>query len=150
MPSEYRFAAPLVARLMGSALVLVGVLVILLAGAVALLGAPVLALSVGVVVAMLAVFSTGLLLTRRAVVVRLGDAGYRVRYVRGAGVRQALWKDVEDAVATTMSGQRCLQLRLRDGRTTTVPVDVLAGDPDEFARDLQDHLEKGQGYRALG
>jgi hypothetical protein len=135
---------------MGSALVLVGVLVILLAGAVALLGAPVLALSVGVVVAMLAVFSTGLLLTRRAVVVRLGDAGYRVRYVRGAGVRQALWKDVEDAVATTMSGQRCLQLRLRDGRTTTVPVDVLAGDPDEFARDLQDHLEKGQGYRALG
>lgn len=150
MPSEYRFAAPLVARLMGSALVLVGVLVVLLAGAVALLGAPALALTVGVVVAMLAVLSTGLLLTRRAVVVRLGEAGYQVRYVRGAGVKQALWKDVEDAVATTMSGQRCLQMRLRDGRTTTLPVDVLAGDPDDFARDLQEHLDKGHGYRTLG
>jgi hypothetical protein len=135
---------------MGSALVLVGVLLILLVGVVAVFGAPVRALTVGVVVAVLAVFSTGLLLTRRAVVVRLGDAGYQVRYVRGDGVKQAMWKDVEDAVATTISGQRCLQLRLRDGRTTTVPVDVLDGDPDDFARDLQEHLDHGHGYRARG
>ncbi len=40
-------------------------------------------------------------------------------------------------------------LRLRDGRTTTIPVDVLSGSADGFVRDLQDHLDRGHGYRPV-
>ena len=38
-------------------------------------------------------------------------------------------------------------LRLRDGRTTTIPVEMLAMDREAFARDLQEHLQRGQGLR---
>ena len=68
----------------------------------------------------------GFALTRGITVMRLDDAGYRVRFVRGAGVQQARWTDVEDVVATTVVGERCVVLRLRDGRTTTLPVRLLA------------------------
>ena len=40
-------------------------------------------------------------------------------------------------------------LRLRNGGTTTIPVDVLAGDREAFVRDLQRHLTDGQGLRPL-
>ena len=44
----------------------------------------------------------------------------------------------------------CVALRLRDGRTTTIPVGVLGIDKDEFVRELQDRLQRGQGLRPLG
>jgi hypothetical protein len=31
-------------------------------------------------------------------------------------------------------------LRLKDGRTTTVPVALIAADKDDFARDVRDRL----------
>jgi hypothetical protein len=82
-------------------------------------------------------------------VVRLDEVGYRVRHVRGAGVRDARWKDVEDVTATNVEGQRCVSLRLRDGRTTTIPVDLLKADVGAFVQDLQRHLNQGHGYRPL-
>ena len=108
-------------------------------------------LSTGLVVAVVLclVVLAGLAVLRRRDVVRLDETGYRVRSVRGAGVRQAPWKDVEDVTAPTVEGQRCVVLRLRDGRTTTIPVDVLAGSADAFVRDLQQHLNRGHGYRRL-
>jgi hypothetical protein len=147
--SDYRFSTPLVARAMGFFLVLAGVLLVVLVVLVVVFSLPVLVLSVGLVLGVLAVLAAAAVLRSKAPVVRLSDTGYRVRFVRGAGVPQAPWKDVEDAVATTVAGQRCVVLRLRDGRTTTVPVDVLAGDRDEFVRDLQRHLTEGHGYRPL-
>ena len=51
--------------------------------------------------------------------------------------------------APTVEGTRCVVLRLRDGRTTTIPVDVLVGSADAFVRDLQEHLNRGHGYRPL-
>jgi hypothetical protein len=57
---------------------------------------------------------------------------------------------VEDAVATTVAGERCVVLRLRDGRTSTVPVGALAGSAAELVQDLQAHLDRGHGYRRLG
>ncbi|MGZ4699431.1 MAG: hypothetical protein ACXVY4_18375 [Oryzihumus sp.] len=149
MPSDYRFSSALKARLMGGTLVLVGVVVLILVALVAVLHLPALVLSVGLVVALVAFLATGLLLTRGGTVVRLDEEGYRVRMVRGAGVGAARWKDVEDVVATTVAGAPCVVLRLRDGRTTTVPVGTLAGDPDAFVRDLQQHLNRGHGYRPL-
>lgn len=151
MSSNYRFAGPFIVRLVGLALAAVGVLVLLLT---------VLAVTVvrrdvggpGVVVGLAAAALVGLCalaVVRRAVVVRLDDSGYQVRLVRGAGVQRAGWTDVEDVAATTVAGDRCVVLRLRDGRTTTIPVDVLAGSSDDFVRDLQRHLNRGHGYRPL-
>jgi len=149
--STYRFATPFVVRLLGLGLVLVGVLVLLLAGVVLAASLPATVLTVGLVVAVVAavLVLAGVAALRRRVVVRLDEGGYRVRSVRGAGVREARWKDVEDVTAPTLRSQRCVVLRLRDGRTTTIPVDVLAGRPDAFVRDLQQHLDAGHGYRRL-
>ena len=151
MSSTYRFAAPFVVRLLGLGLVLVGVLVLLLAGVVLAASLPATVLTVGLVVAVVAavLVLAGVAALRRRVVVRLDEDGYQVRSVRGAGVREARWKDVEDVTAPTVRSQRCVVLRLRDGRTTTIPVDVLAGRPDAFVRDLQQHLDAGHGYRRL-
>ena len=52
--------------------------------------------------------------------------------MRGAGVKRARWADVAQASTAEVRGQPCVVLALRDGRTTTVPVGVLAGDRDEF------------------
>jgi len=148
MSSDYRLSPALGARLLGSALVGLAVLVFVLTLVVALMELS--AVFVGVVAALglAAVLVGGHLLTRRAYVVRLGEDGYRVRMVRGAGVREARWTEVEDAVAASPRGVDCLILRLRDGRTTTIPVQVLAADRDEFARDVRAHLERSSGGSA--
>ena len=75
------------------------------------------------------------------------DEGYRVQWVRGVGAASARWKDVEDAVTTTVLEAPVVVLRLRDGRTTTIPVEMLAMDREAFARDLREHLQRGQGLR---
>ena len=151
MSSNYRFAAPFIVRMMGIGLVAVGVLVLVWAGLAVALSLPGVLLSTGLLVAVVLwlLVLGGVVALRRGDVVRLDEAGYRVRFVRGAGVRQAPWKDVEDVTAPTVEGQRCVLLRLRDGRTTTVPVDVLAGSSDAFVKDLQQHLNRGHGYRRL-
>jgi len=98
-----------------------------------------------VVVAVAGVCATGVLLTRAAYVVRLTAEGYRIRFVRGAGTRQARWRDVEDAVTDTIAGSPCVVLRLRDGRTSTIPVEVLAVDREQFVRDVRAHLDRAHG-----
>jgi hypothetical protein len=148
--SNYRFAGPVVVRLAGSAVAAVGLVVVVSSVLLATVfrGHGFGALLAVVLVTLL--LAGGLLLAvRRAVVVSLAADGYRVRHVRGAGVREARWTDVEDVVATTAGGARCVVLRLKDGRSTTVPVDVLAGNRDDFVRELQRHLNTGHGYRPL-
>ncbi len=151
--SSYRFSGPFVVRFMGTGLVALGglVLVLVILGAVlpglgGAVSVPGLTL---VVLAVLAGLLAGLALLRRAVVVRFDEAGYRVRFVRGTGVRQAEWKQVEDVATATVAGQRCVVLRLRDGRTTTVPVDALATRTEPFVDDLRTHLNRGHGYRRM-
>jgi hypothetical protein len=82
-------------------------------------------------------------------VVRLTPEGYRVQWVRGVGSASGRWKDVEDAVTTTLAEAPVVVLRLRDGRTTTIPVEMLAADRKAFVRDIQDHLQRGHGLRRL-
>jgi hypothetical protein len=147
--SSYRFSGPFLVRLMGLALVGVGLTLLVLAALVAALSLPAAVLSVGVAAATAVVLALAVLASRRIVVVSLDEVGYRIRHVRGAGVRQATWAQVEDATASTVAGERCVVLRLRDGRTSTVPVRLLAGRPEDFVRDLQQHLNRGHGYRPL-
>jgi hypothetical protein len=149
VPSDYRLAPPLTVRILGVALVAAGLLVGLVAGLVALAGWPGSVTLVAGVLLWAGVAVLALLLLRLAPVVRLDDVGYRVRWVRGAGVRQGRWKDVEDVVASTVEGARCVVLRRRDGSTTTIPVDLLSGSIEDFVEDLRSHLNRGHGYRPV-
>lgn len=149
MPSDYRLSRPVVVRMMGALLVVLGVVVLLMTLGVGLLDLPTVVLSVGIVPVALLLLAGGFALTRGVTLVRLDDAGYRVRFVRGAGVQQARWTDVEDVVATNVAGERCVVLRLRDGRTTTLPVRLLRTSPEAFVKDLQGHLNRGHGYRRI-
>jgi hypothetical protein len=57
---------------------------------------------------------------------------------------------VGEAVTTvTAAGLPVVVLKLTDERTTTIPVTLLAADREEFVRDLQRHLQHGQGLRPL-
>ena len=149
MPSDYRFAPPLVVRFLGLVLVGLGLLTVLAVGVVALLDLPVVVVTVVVVLVVVAVVATGFVLTRLTPLVHLDDAGYRVRLLRGAGVRAARWRDVEDVVTATVQGHHCVVLRLRDGRTTTIPVAVLDARREDFVQDLRTRLDAGHGYRRI-
>jgi hypothetical protein len=124
--SSYRFSGPFVIRLMGLCLVLAGILVVVLALLVALTPLPGLVLVIGAVVVVVATMLVALA-ARRGWVVRFDDTGYRVRFVRGAGVHQATWPQVEDVATTTVAGEKCVLLRLRDGRTTTCAATSIHG-----------------------
>ena len=130
MSSDYRLAPALGARLLGSALVGLAVLILVVTLMVALLDLSVLFVAVVAALGLAAVLVAGHVLTRRMYVVRLGEDG--VLHLRPA------------------RGIHCLVLRLRDGRTTTIPVQVLAVDRDEFARDVRAHLERSAGGPAPG
>jgi hypothetical protein len=147
--TDYRLAPAFVAQLLG--LALVGLALLLFAGTavIAIGGLPADLLIVVVLGCVAAATGFAWWLRRRAWVLRCTDDGYRVRLVRGAGVREERWSQVDDAVTTYRRDVACLELRLRDGRTTTIPVGVLAVDKDQFVRDLQGRLQGGRGLRPL-
>jgi hypothetical protein len=154
--STYSLAPALRARLLGTGLVAVGLVVlggILLTWAVDL---PVAFVTGLVLLAGVGVLTLGVLLGLRHWVLRIDEHGYRVRVLRSPGsaegsteARTARWSDVLDLRTTTLSGQRCVELRLRDGRTTTLPVDLLEGDSTALVETLTAHLDRGHGYRRL-
>jgi hypothetical protein len=146
-PTDYRLAPAFVAQLLGLVLVALALVVLVGTAVVALSGLPVDLLVVVVLGCVAAAVAFAWWLRRRAWVLRCTDDGYRVRLVRGAGVREERWSQVEDAVTTYRRRVACLELRLRDGRTTTIPVGVLAVDKEEFVRDLQARLQRGHGLR---
>ena len=148
MSSGYRLAPAMAARLVGLALVGSAALVLVATILVAALDWSALVLVVVVVPALVA---TGWLAvaTRRIPVLAVDEAGYRVRWVRGAGAKAAAWREVEDAVAASPGGIDCVVLRLRDGRTTSLPVDAIDADRDRFAVEIREHLSRGEGLRPL-
>lgn len=149
MVTYYRLAPAVIARFLGLAFVAAAVLVFAATIVVAVASLSWLALVVVVVVAALGIAGLAGWLTRAAYVVAAGPEGYRVRFVRGAGATQARWRDVQDAVATTSHGYQVLLLRLRDGRSTAIPVSLLRIDKEEFVRVMQRHLQAGQNVRPL-
>lgn len=140
MPSDYRLAPHVAARLLGTGLVLLGLLVAVTTALIVLFTWSIWLLAVVVIGGGLALLVAGSWLSTKAWVVRLTDDGYQVRLVRGAGVRRARWADVGEVVTDTVAGSPCLIMRLRDGGATTVPVEVLAGDREEFVREVGTHL----------
>lgn len=148
-PVVYRLAPLVTARFVGLGLVLLAIVMFAGTAVVALTGLPPDVLVVVLVLGLVAVFALGWWLRSRAYVVECRPESYRIGLVRGAGVREERWKAVEDAVVSSNRGIPTVVLRLRDGRTTTIPVGLLAIDKDDFVRDLQRFLQHGQGLRTL-
>lgn len=145
---HYRLAPAVTVRLVGLYLVALAVVVF---GATALVFALDWNPDVLVVLAVVGLAGLGVLgwwLSKRAYVLRAAPDGYTVRLVRGAGVKAARWTQVEDAVTATIHDIPCIVLRLKDGRTTTIPVTVLALDREQFVRELQHHLQRGHRLTA--
>jgi hypothetical protein len=138
--SSYRLAPLVLARLVGAYLVGFAVVVLAVTILIGVLGG-----NLDYLVLLLAVGILGLIglswwLRSRLSVVTLTPGGYRTRMIRAAGVTEGRWSDVEEAVAAAPRDVECLVLRLKDGRTTTVPVALIAADKDDFARDVRDRL----------
>lgn len=147
-PVDYRLSPAFAARLVGAALVVTAVVVFAATAVVGLAGLPLAVLVIVVVLGVVAVLTLGWRL-RSTPVVRCDRDGYRVSLVRGAGVTEARWSDVADAATASPRGIPCVVLHLKDGRTTTIPVQALAIDREQFVRELQRHLQRGQGLRPL-
>lgn len=147
--TTYALAPQLRARIMGLALGAIGLLLAVGALLVVLLELNLDIIVVMVAVVLVAIFGLGHLLVRRWYVVRLDGLGYRVRFVRGVGVAQARWTDVADVKAANVAGSRCIILNLRDGRTTTIPVDAIEGGSAWIGEELRRRLNKGHGIRPL-
>ena len=147
--SDYRLSPRVVARIVGSGLVAVAVLMFVSTALVAATGWPADLLVVVLAAGVVGVFGLAGWLRARAYVVRFEADGYRVGLVRGAGVRHARWADVTDVVAASPRGVPCLELRLRDGGSTVLPLAALATDPDDFLRELKARLQGGHGLRPL-
>ncbi len=149
VPSVYRFSRALLVRFLGVLLVALGLLVVLAAALVLVAGVPAAVLTVAVVLAVVLLLAAVVWVMRATTLVRLEEDGYEVRLLRGAGVRRARWRDVEDVVTARVSGHDCVVLRLKDGRTTSIPVRILDADGGVFVKDLAAHLDRGHGYRRL-
>ena len=102
-----------------------------------------------IALAVVGVAALGLLVGLRHWVLRLDAHGYRVRGLRTAEARSARWTDVLDVQTATVSGQRCVVLRLRDGRTTALPVAAIEGSDTDLTESITAHLDRQHGYRRL-
>ena len=147
-PTTYALAPALRVRLLGTGLLTSGLLV---AGGALLVvvGMPVSVLSGLVVLALVLVVVVALLLGVRRWVLRLDEHGYRVRVLRAGEARSARWSDVLDLQTAEITGGRGVLLRLRDGRTTSLPVDAIEGDPEALVEEITTRLDRGHGYRRL-
>ena len=141
----HRLAPAIAARLLGVVLCAVAVLILLSTVAIAVLDLHTVYLLVPVAVTVLVLVLVWWTWRTKGWVVRLTAEGYRVQWVRGVGTASGRWRDVEDAVATTIADAPVVVLRLKDGRTTTIPVEMLAIDRDDFVREVQQHLQRGHG-----
>lgn len=140
MPQDYRLAPQIAARLLGLTLAAAGaVILVVTVVAVGFATVPWL-VSITVGLCLAGILFVIWKLRAGTWVVRLTDDGYKVQFVRGAGVKQARWADVADAVTTEVAGSPCVVLRLKTGGSTTIPVEMLAVDREQFVRDIQARL----------
>jgi hypothetical protein len=147
-PTFYRLATPVAARFLGAAIIVLAIVVFLVTAVVFATGADDGWILLPLVVGVVAVLALGWWLRTKAYVVRCTAQGYSIRFVRGAGVREARWADVQEAVTASPRGIPLLVLRLKNGTTTSIPVTILAIDREQFVREMQRHLSSG--IRPLG
>ncbi|GAA1944706.1 hypothetical protein [Nocardioides hwasunensis] len=141
----YRLAPAVAARLVGALLCAVAVLILASTILIAVVDLHTVFLLVPVVLTVVLLVASWWTWRQKGWVVRFTPEGYRVQWVRGVGAASGRWKDVEDAVTSTVADSPVLVLRLRDGRSTIIPVQMLAADREAVVRDVQEHLQRGHG-----
>ena len=146
---DYGLSRAVRARLLGTFLAVIGGVVLVVTIGSSLAHVPRPAVVGLLVLGALGVATTGVVLGPSWYVVRLDEVGYRVRFVRGVGRAQARWTDVLDLTTAVVSGTPCVVLRLRDGGSSTVPVDLIEGDREDFVDELRRRLDGAHGYRRL-
>lgn len=104
-------------------------------------------LATAVMGVLLAVAAVRLLRGRPVLV--LDSDGYRIHGLRGAGIRVAPWSAVEDVVSVGSGSRRVVEIRLRDGSTTSLPVRLIDEPPRVWLRDLDDRLNSAHRQRRL-
>lgn len=139
----YRLAPLVVARFLGAAVVALAVVVAVVTVVVFATGVGYGWILLPLVVGLVVVLGLGWWLRRKAYVVRCTSQGYSVRLVRGAGVREARWAEVQEAVTASPHGTPLLVLRLKSGGATQIPVPILAIDREQFVREMQRHMSSG-------
>ncbi|QLQ09269.1 MAG: hypothetical protein HZY75_01350 [Nocardioidaceae bacterium] len=149
MSSDFRIAPAVTARFVGGILLLVGVIIFVTAALVVGFDLHPDILSVMVVLGVVTVVVLGFLVSRIGVLLTMDDVGYRTRWLRAPGAKQARWTDVEDVVTGFASEQAVLVIRLKDGQSTTIPVNLLAADSADLVKAVQEHAQRGRGYRRL-
>lgn len=147
---DYVLSPILRARFMGLFLAAAGVLLLGSTILLSVLDGPMDVVVVLAVLVVIAIFTLGSAMTRRWFVVRFDETGYQVRFIRGAGVRTARWTDVADLQTTTVLGNDCVVIGLRDGSRTTIPVTAIEGDQELFVDELRRRLGSGPGRRGAG
>lgn len=139
-PDFYRLAPHVQARFLGLAVVALAVVVFAGTAVVIMAGVDFAWMFLVVLAGLVAVFAFGWWLRTRAYVVRASAQGYRVAMVRGSGVKEARWADVQEAVTSSPHGAPFLELRLKKGGVTTIPVSIMEIDREEFVRRIQRYL----------
>lgn len=139
-PTSYRLAPALGARLVGRSLVTLAVLVLLATVVGLLVGGGWAPAGMVAAVGLVLVGGWAWWLLRVAWALRLTSEGYAVRLLGGIGATASRWADVTELAASSPGGERCLVLRLNDGRATRLPMAALAADPDAVAIDVRRRL----------
>ncbi|CAN5538298.1 hypothetical protein BH18ACT8_BH18ACT8_13890 [soil metagenome] len=103
--------------------------------------------AIAVMAALLAVAAVRLLRGRPVLV--LDADGYRIDGLRGAGVRSADWSAVDDVVSVGSGSRRVVEIRLRDGRKTSLPVRLIEEPPRLWLTDLDNRLNSAHRQRRL-
>ena len=80
----------------------------------------------------------------------LESHGYRVRNVRGRGVAEASWSEVETVTGGPGTEGAVMQITLRGGRSSVVPLVLLGPQAVVAEREIHERLNAAFGYRRLG
>lgn len=148
MAQDFRLAPAIGVRFVGAAFVTIAVVVFVLTFVAAAVKLPFIWVLGLAALAVLGAVALGVAL-RQVPAVRMDEDGYAVHWLRGAGVRRAPWADVEEANTASQGGVDCVVIRLRDDRTTTIPMVALAVPRDEFVSVLRDQLKRARPTRPL-
>lgn len=135
--TTYRLAPALAVRMVGRSLVSLAALVAVATVAGVLLGTGWFVAGVVALAGLVAVAAWAWYLLRVARAVRLRDDGYAVRLLGGVGATSASWLQVQEVVAAGPGTQPYLVLRLRDGRSTRLPMAALDADADAVALEVR-------------
>lgn len=149
LPQDIRLAPAVAARLLGVAVVALGLLTLALVIVATLADLPAAVVVLTTASGLFLLGAIGLYLLNFAYVLRVTKEGYRVRFVRGAGITRARWSDVEDAVTTYVAQSPCVVLRLKDGGSTSIPVQMLSVDREHLVKILQEALLAGRGLKRM-